>query len=110
MWNHAALFLSPISGPKLTIENHEKYFYYSREIKNLTSTFRHLIRFPVRSPSFITGPSNFSTGFHRLMDYQHALKDHRIELNEEYVIQGPFTRETGYEGAKHYHYIRPFGS
>ena len=28
------------------------------------------------------------------------MKDHRIELNEEYVIQGPFTSETGYEGAK----------
>jgi DNA-binding LacI/PurR family transcriptional regulator len=61
---------------------------------------QHLIDLGYRKIAIITGPSNFSTGLYRLKGYQQALKDHHIELNNNYVIQGPFTRETGYEGAK----------
>ena len=32
--------------------------------------------------------------------YQQALRDHGIDFNNNYVIQAPFTRETGYEGTK----------
>jgi LacI family transcriptional regulator len=60
----------------------------------------HLINLAYRKIAIITGTSNLSTGLDRLKGYQHALKDNRIELNEDYVIQGPFTRETGYEGTK----------
>jgi LacI family transcriptional regulator len=61
---------------------------------------QHLINLGYRKIAIITGTSNLSTGFDRLKGYQHALRDHGIEVNENYVIQGPFTRETGYEGAK----------
>ena len=61
---------------------------------------QHLIDLGYRKIAIITGPSNFSTGSYRLKGYQQALKDHHIELNNDYVIQGPFTRETGYGGAK----------
>jgi LacI family transcriptional regulator len=60
----------------------------------------HLINLGYRKIAIITGTSNLSTGLDRLKGYQQALKDHLIEFNENYVIQGSFTRETGYEGAK----------
>jgi len=60
----------------------------------------HLINLNYRKIAIITGTSNLSTGLDRLKGYQQALKGHGIELYENYVIQGPFTRETGYEGAK----------
>jgi len=61
----------------------------------------HLINLGYRKIASITGTSNLSTGLDRLKGYKQALKDHSIEFNEDYVIQGPFTRGTGYEGAKH---------
>lgn len=60
----------------------------------------HLINLGYRKIAIITGTSNLSTGFDRLKGYQQACKDHGIDLNNNYVIQGPFTRETGYEGTK----------
>lgn len=60
----------------------------------------HLINLGYRKIAIITGTSNLSTGIDRLKGYQQACKDHGIDLNNNYVIQGPFTRETGYEGTK----------
>lgn len=61
----------------------------------------HLINLGYRRIAIITGTSNMSTGLDRLKGYQQALKDSRIEFSENYAIQGPFTRGTGYEGTKH---------
>ena len=60
----------------------------------------HLINLGYGKIASIAGTSNLSTGLDRLKGYKQALKDHGIEFNEDYVVQGPFTRETGYEGAK----------
>jgi LacI family transcriptional regulator len=61
----------------------------------------HLINLDYRRIAIITGTPNLSTGLDRLRGYQQALKDNQIEVNEGYIVQGPFTRTTGYEGAKH---------
>jgi len=60
----------------------------------------HLINLGYRKIAIITGPSNFFTGLERLKGYQQALKDHGIEFDDNYVIQGYFTREMGYKGTK----------
>ena len=60
----------------------------------------HLINLGHRKIAIITGSSNLSTGRERLQGYQKALKNHGIDFNQNYVIQGPFKRETGYEAAK----------
>jgi len=60
----------------------------------------HLINLGYAKIAFIMGPSNLSTGSDRLKGYEQALKHHGIDIDEHYVIKGPFTRETGYEAAK----------
>jgi len=60
----------------------------------------HLINLGYRKIAIITGTSNLSTGLDRLKGYQQGLRDHGIPPNQDYIIQGPFARETGYEGAK----------
>ncbi|MCK4790884.1 MAG: substrate-binding domain-containing protein, partial [Desulfobacteraceae bacterium] len=60
----------------------------------------HLISIGYRKIAIITGPSNLSTGIDRLRGFQQALRDHHIELKDDYLIQGPFTRECGYSGTK----------
>jgi len=60
----------------------------------------HLINLGHRKIAIITGSSNLSTGRERLQGYQKALKNHGIDFNQNYVIQGPFKRETGYKAAK----------
>ncbi len=61
---------------------------------------QHLINLGYKQIAIITGSSNLSTGIERLKGYQQALKDNGIEFTENYVIQGPYNRTTGYEGAK----------
>ena len=60
----------------------------------------HLVNLDYKKIAIITGTLNLSTGLDRLKGYQQALKDHGIKFNENHVIQGPFARETGYDGAK----------
>jgi LacI family transcriptional regulator len=60
----------------------------------------HLINLGYRKIAIIIGPSKFSTASDRLRGYQKALKDHDININQDYIVQGPFKRETGYKGTK----------
>jgi len=60
----------------------------------------HLISLGHRKIAIITGSSNLSTGRERLKGYQKALKNHGVDFNQNYVIQGPFKRETGYKATK----------
>ncbi len=60
----------------------------------------HLINLGHRKIAIITGSPNLSTGRERLKGYQKALKDHGIDFDHNYIIQGPFKRETGYRAAK----------
>jgi LacI family transcriptional regulator len=69
-------------------------------IQGAYESTEHLINLGYRRIAIITGNSNLSTGLDRLKGYNQALRDYHIEFDENYVIQGPFTRETGYEGAK----------
>ena len=79
----------------------EKFNYVVlNNFKGAYEITEHLINLGHRKIAIITGPPNLSTGLDRLKGYQQALRDHGIDVNGNYVIQGPFTRETGYERAK----------
>jgi len=60
----------------------------------------HLISTGYRKIAIITGSANLSTGTDRLRGYQQALKDSGIPFRKEYVYQGPFIKETGYQGTR----------
>jgi len=61
---------------------------------------KHLIDLGYRKIAIVDGPSNVSTGLDRLRGYQRALKDHGIDIDQDYVVQGPFARVTGYDGTR----------
>jgi LacI family transcriptional regulator len=62
---------------------------------------KHLVHIGYRKIAIISGPSTVSTGLDRLRGYKKALTDHNIDLIPDYIIQGPFEKVTGYEGAIH---------
>jgi LacI family transcriptional regulator len=71
-------------------------------VKGAYELTKHLIDNGYRKIALLNGPSNLSTGLDRQKGYQKALIDHQIRPKPQYVFQGPFTSETGYEGAKHF--------
>jgi LacI family transcriptional regulator len=61
---------------------------------------RHLTSLGYKKIAIIAGESHLSTGIERLKGYQKALADAGLPERPEYIIQGPFTRDAGYEAAK----------
>ncbi len=61
---------------------------------------QYLLSLGYRKIAIISGHSHLSTGLDRLKGYQKALEDKRIALRLDYIIEGPFTPETGYNAAK----------
>ncbi len=55
----------------------------------------HLINCGYEKIGIITGAFNLSTGVERFEGYRKALLDHGITFHEDYVSQGPFTKEHG---------------
>lgn len=60
----------------------------------------HLIKCGYRKIGIIMGSSEMSTGRDRMGGYRKALSDYNLPLKNEFVIQGTFARDTGYEGAR----------
>ena len=60
----------------------------------------HLIKCGYRKIGIIMGSSEMSTGRDRMEGYLKALSDYNLPLQKEYVIEGTFARNTGYEGAR----------
>lgn len=60
----------------------------------------HLITCGYRKIGMIMGRSTLSTGKERLEGYRKALEDYGLPFDKEYVSQGSFAMDTGYEGAK----------
>jgi LacI family transcriptional regulator len=50
-----------------------------------------------RRIAHIAGPQHFDTGRRRLLGFQHVMSHHQLELRPEYVAEGPFTEQGGYE-------------
>lgn len=61
---------------------------------------KYLLDLGYRKIAIITGHSYFSTGLDRLRGYQKAMEDQGIDQRQDYIIEGPYTPETGYNAAK----------
>ena len=57
----------------------------------------HLLSKGKKKIAFITGPMTTNTAIDRLKGYKKALEDHDITYNEDYVLEGVFKKEWGYE-------------
>jgi LacI family transcriptional regulator len=61
---------------------------------------RYLLDLGYEKIAIIAGPSHLSTGLDRLKGYQKALEDKGIALRQDYILQGAFTPQTGYNATK----------
>ncbi len=50
----------------------------------------------------ITSPTYSVNGSHRVKGYVDAMREHSLEINEEYIFQGNFQFDSGYEAGKHF--------
>ncbi len=64
------------------------------------SAVEHLIRLGHKRIGFITGSFDFIGGVDRFKGYEMALKKHNLEYNNEFVIKGDWTRESGYQAMR----------
>ncbi len=50
----------------------------------------------------IASPTYSVNGSHRVKGYVDAMREHSLEIKEEYIFQGNFQFESGYEAGKHF--------
>lgn len=62
----------------------------------------HLFNLGYEKIAIITGPSDISTGQERLDGYYSSCVKKGITIDDEFIFQGPFDRNTGYNGARHF--------
>ncbi len=60
----------------------------------------YLVECGYKRIAIISGPPILSTGLDRLKGYEKALEDNSVKISDDYLLQGSFTKETGYEGTK----------
>ena len=58
----------------------------------------HLIKQGHQRIATITGPQNMAAGISRYQGYLNALKEHNLILDNDLVIEGQFTQNSGYDG------------
>ena len=60
----------------------------------------HLISQGFRKIAIIRGPQSTTPGLERYRGYSKALHEHGIEINEDFIVDGDFGEESGYQAAK----------
>jgi LacI family transcriptional regulator len=58
----------------------------------------HLFLLGYQKIAIITGSSDLSTGVERLDGYYRSHHERGLVVNEDYIVQGPFDKDTGYNG------------
>lgn len=61
---------------------------------------QHLIDRGYKRIATITGPHNMVAGRDRLIGYQDTLHENQMEIDDDLIVEGDFTRESGYFSAK----------
>ena len=62
----------------------------------------HLFGLGYERIAIIAGPSDLSTAVERLVGYCDSFSSRGIPVNEDYIVQGLFDKETGYEGTSRF--------
>ena len=73
------------------------------DIDNIHAAFnavQHLISLGRKRIATITGPMNVTDGCDRLEGYRRALMARGFSVDEELIIEGDYTKKTGYYAAK----------
>ncbi len=63
---------------------------------------KHLFGLGYQRIAIITGSSDLSTGLQRLEGYHSSLREKGIAIKADYIVQGAFDRETGYNGTRRF--------
>ncbi|MBI5475255.1 MAG: LacI family DNA-binding transcriptional regulator [Ignavibacteriales bacterium] len=63
----------------------------------------HAIKIGYRKIGFIGGNLHINIGKNRIQGFEDALNEYRIPINHEWILQGGFGKEDGYNGLKHFH-------
>ena len=61
---------------------------------------KHLIEYGHRDIAHISGNMNKFSGFKRLEGYKKAMNEAGLAIKKEYIVEGDFTEDSGYDGAK----------
>ncbi len=97
------------SGYKLVIIDQEKIkdrtlgkhiIINSKNMEGAYKATKHLIEYGHQEIAHICGDMNKFSGFKRLEGYKKALNEEGFPIKEEYIVEGDFTEDSGYEAAK----------
>src|SRR4030042_773890 len=72
----------------------------SKNLEGAYKATKHLIEYGHREIAHICGDMNKYSGFKRLEGYKKALNEEGLPIKEEYIVEGDFTEDSGYEAAK----------
>jgi len=70
--------------------------------KGARMLMNHLFDLGYEDIAIITGPSNLSTAIERLEGYYSSYNDRGGVINESYIFQGHFDKDTGYNGTRQF--------
>jgi LacI family transcriptional regulator len=76
------------------------HIYPLVSINNIQSAYQiveYLLKKGHKKIAHISGDLNTTTARDRLKGYKKALKNHEIEINENYIIEGDYTQYSGFE-------------
>ena len=97
------------SGCKLVIIDQEKckdktldkhIIVNSKNLEGAYKATKHLIEYGHREIAHICGDMDKFSGFKRLEGYKKAMNEAGLPIKNEYIVEGDFTEDSGYEGAK----------
>ncbi|MDD5622181.1 MAG: LacI family DNA-binding transcriptional regulator [Actinomycetota bacterium] len=97
------------SGYKLVIIDQERYkdrvvgkhiIVNSKNLEGAYKATKHLIEYGHREIAHICGDMNKFSGFKRLEGYKKAIVEAGLPIRTEYITEGDFTEDSGYESAK----------
>ena len=97
------------SGYKLVIIDQEKIkdktlgkhiIINSKNLEGAYKATKHLIDYGHKEIAHICGDMNKFSGFKRLEGYKKALNEEGLPIKEEYIVEGDFTEDSGYEAIK----------
>ncbi len=97
------------SGYKLVIIDQDKntdkklgkhIIINSKNLEGAYKATKHLIAYGHKEIAHICGNMNKFSGFKRLEGYKKALNEECIPIKKEYIVEGDFTEDSGYEAAK----------
>lgn len=84
----------PLKGPRATYVSVDN-------VLGATQAIDHLVGLGHRAIGFINGHAGAWVSQQRLFGYKQALRKHGLDIQEDYIFEGDFSKESGRRGAEH---------